>query len=67
MSNKEPVNLPFLWEFFPVEESRDKSIRWKWRAVTHSGKIAMQSKNSFENRTECTADAAAHGYRGTSQ
>ena len=60
----EPIRLPLRWDFTAVDDSADKTIRWKWRAFTHAGALAMESKDSFETLTECQADARLHGYRG---
>ena len=62
MSPIEPIRLPIRWEFFPAEDTRDKSIRWKWRAITQSGELVEQSMESFDTRTACEADAKAHGF-----
>jgi hypothetical protein len=61
MAPTEPIQLPFRWVFIPVEDPRDKSIRWKWRAMTQSGELAQES-GEFDTRTACEADAQAHGY-----
>jgi hypothetical protein len=58
----DPLRLPIRWEFIPFEDARDKSIRWKWRATTHSGELIKQSTDTFETRIACEADAKAHGY-----
>ena len=64
MAPTEQIRLPIRWEFIPIEDSRDKSIRWKWRATTQTGELVMQSIHSFETRTACEADAKANGYSG---
>ena len=64
MTTTDPINLPFRWEFVSVENPKDKAIRWKWRAFTQAGKMAMESDDAFETRTECVADAKDRGYRG---
>ena len=63
MSPTDPINLPFRWHFLPVESPVDKSIRWKWRALTYAGELVMESEDTFETRTECVADATQRGYR----
>ena len=64
MTTTDPINLPFLWYFDTVENPLDKSIRWKWRAMSQAGELVMESKETFETRTECIEDAKARGYRG---
>ena len=46
----------------PTTDERDRSVRWAWRAYTQTGKLAMQSSESFETLTECMDDARGHGY-----
>jgi|KBSMisStaDraftv2_1062788.scaffolds.fasta_scaffold10305_3 hypothetical protein len=65
MAPTDPIRLPLRWEFIPVEDKPGISIRWKWRATTQSGELAMQSLHSFETRTACEADAKVNGYSGT--
>ena len=62
MAPKERVTLPFRWQFMPALNPRDKSIRWLWRAYTQSGEVALESEESFENLTECMADARTQGF-----
>lgn len=62
MAPTDPIRLPFRWEFTPVTDARDGSVRWQWRAHTQTGQLAMQSAQSFETLTECMSDAQAHGY-----
>jgi len=64
MTTTDPINLPFLWYFDTVEYPLDKSIRWKWRAMSQAGELVMESKETFETRTECIEDAKARGYPG---
>jgi hypothetical protein len=64
MAPTDPIRLPIRWEFIPVEDPRDKSIRWRWRATTQSGELVEQSEDMFETRIACEADAEAHGYTG---
>jgi len=58
----ERVHLPFRWSFVPEQNPRDGSIRWRWRAFTHSGEVAMESDASFDTFTECMNDAKTRGY-----
>ena len=37
-------------------------MRWKWRAYTQTGKLAMESERAFETLTDCMEDAKAAGY-----
>ena len=37
-------------------------MRWKWRAYTQTGKLAMESERVFETLTDCMEDAKASGY-----
>ena len=46
----------------PVRYPRDGSIRWKWRAHSQSGGVAMSSDRTFETLTECMNDARKQGY-----
>jgi hypothetical protein len=64
MTTTDPLNLPFLWYFDAVVSPSDKSIHWKWRAMSQAGELVMQSNATFETRTECIEDAKARGYRG---
>ena len=61
MTNERP-HLPFRWSFIPEQNPRDGSIRWKWRAFTHTGEVAMASDGAFETFTECMNDAKTRGY-----
>jgi hypothetical protein len=54
--------LPLRWQFVPVENPADRSIGWKWRAYTQSGRLAMESTEGFETLTECMQDAEGAGY-----
>lgn len=46
----------------PVESPADRSVHWKWRAYTQSGKLALESSVTFETLTECMEDAKGYGY-----
>jgi len=61
VTNERP-HLPFRWSFIPEQNPRDGSIRWRWRAFTHSGEVAMESDASFDTFTECMNDAKTRGY-----
>ena len=43
----------------------DGSIRWQWKAYTHSGTLALQSDETFETLTDCMNDARKQGYGET--
>jgi len=45
-----------------LQNAKDGTIRWTWRAFTQGGTVAMESKSSFESFTECMNDAKAQGY-----
>ena len=62
MAPAEKIHLPFRWQFMPIEDLRDRSIRWKWRAYTQGGALVMESEVNFETLTECMTDAKARGY-----
>jgi hypothetical protein len=62
MAPTDRIQLPFRWEFVPVEDPRDRSVRWRWKAYTQAGTIALQSDVSFETLTECMDDARENGY-----
>jgi hypothetical protein len=59
----ERVYLPFRWEFVPIQNERDKSICWKWRAYAQSGVLVGESKETFDTITGCIDDARSQGYR----
>ena len=61
MAPREPFHT-LRWEFVPVTDPRDSSIRWKWRGYTQTGKLALESAEIFETLTECMDDAKEHGY-----
>ncbi|MEA3157467.1 MAG: hypothetical protein QOK44_5056 [Betaproteobacteria bacterium] len=44
------------WDFFA-----DKEGNWHWRSYRPAGAQA-ESRDSFESRTDCIADAMRHGY-----
>ena len=62
MAPTDRINLPLRWEFAPLKRVEDETIRWKWRAYTQSGKLAMQCEGEFDSLTECMGDAREHGY-----
>ena len=63
MAPKEPINLPFRWEFTPLPGDANGAVLWKWRAYGQTGKLVVESKLAFDTLTECKEDAAAAGYR----
>ncbi len=62
MVPKDPLHMPFRWEFIPVENPSDKSVRWTWRAYAQTGVVALESDKSFETLTDCMQDAKGAGY-----
>ena len=50
------------WEFGPDVAGADRSVSWRWRAYTQTGRLFAESKQSFETLTECVEDAKHHGY-----
>jgi hypothetical protein len=54
--------LPLRWQFVPLESPPDRAIRWKWRAFTQTGRLAMESDSAFETLSQCMDDARAAGY-----
>jgi hypothetical protein len=62
MAPPERIRLPFRWQFVPVEQKRDASVCWTWKAYTHTGELAMESDRSFETLTDCMDDARLRGY-----
>jgi hypothetical protein len=62
MSPTDKIRLPFRWDFFPIEDASDRSIRWRWRAYTYAGGVAMESHTAFDTLTECIDDAKENGY-----
>jgi hypothetical protein len=53
---------PLRWQFIPVQDANDRSVRWKWRGYTQTGSVALESEQSFESLSECMDDAKQHGY-----
>ncbi|MEA3153436.1 MAG: hypothetical protein QOK44_1025 [Betaproteobacteria bacterium] len=45
MAPTDRIRLPFRWQFVPVTDPRDGSVRWTWRAYTQSGSLAIESEN----------------------
>ena len=64
MAPTDRIHLPFRWQFIPSQHPGDGSIRWGWRAYTHTGEVALESKGSFETLTDCMDDARKQGYGG---
>ena len=64
MTSSDKIHLPLRWQFVPEQESRDGSVRWRWKAYTQAGALALQSGHSFETLTECMDDAREQGYGG---
>ncbi|HUQ24355.1 MAG TPA: hypothetical protein VM140_01705 [Burkholderiales bacterium] len=62
MAPTDRIQLPLRWQFFPEKDPRDGAVRWGWRAYTQTGKLAMQSDDTFETLTECMDDARTSGY-----
>ena len=58
----ERVHLPFRWSFIPEQSARDGSIRWRWRAFTQTGEVAMECDGPFDTFTDCMNDAKTRGY-----
>ena len=61
MAPGDDLRLPLRWEFSPIEGEHG-AILWRWRAYSHAGRLAMESKKNFETLTECIDDAKASGY-----
>ena len=64
MAPKDRLHLPFRWEFLPEKDARDGAVRWRWRAHTQSGALALESDRVFDSLTECQDDARTQGYAG---
>jgi hypothetical protein len=62
MAPRDKTHLLFRWEFVPIQNPLDGSIRWAWRAYTQTGTLVMESDCTFEGLTECIEDAKARGY-----
>jgi hypothetical protein len=62
MEPTDKIRLPLRWQFVPVPERADGSVRWSWRAYEQNGKPALQSAGSFETLSECIDDAKQRGY-----
>jgi hypothetical protein len=62
MAPTENIRLPFRWQFIPLEDERDGSVCWSWKAFTQTGDLALQSERSFDTLTDCMQDARQHGY-----
>ena len=63
MSPKEPISLPFRWEFSPAKSPKNGTILWKWHAYSHVGELAMESRFAFDTLTDCKVDATKSGYK----
>jgi hypothetical protein len=64
MAPSDKIQLPLRWQFVPEQERRDGLVRWRWKAYTQAGALAMQSASSFDTLTECMEDARERGYGG---
>jgi hypothetical protein len=64
MESSDKIQLPLRWQFQPEQDSRDGSVRWRWKAYTQAGALTLQSEHSFETLTECMDDAREQGYGG---
>jgi hypothetical protein len=64
MAPTDRIRLPLRWQFVPVPEPADGSVRWTWRAYEQSGRLALQSAVAFETLSECIDDAKTRGYGG---
>ena len=62
MAPAEKFRLPFRWQFIPVKDGKDGSVRWTWSAFTQTGEEALKSGDSFDTLTECIEDARSKGY-----
>jgi hypothetical protein len=62
LARNEPIQLPLRWQFVPVESPADRAIRWRWRAYTQSGALALESEGDFETLTQCMDAAKGAGY-----
>jgi len=62
MAPTDKIHLPFRWQFVPIQDAQDGSIRWAWRAYTQTGTLVMESERIFDGLTECMEDAKARGY-----
>jgi hypothetical protein len=63
MVSNDRIHLLLRWEFVPVQDKQDRTVRWTWRAHEQSGKLAMQSEKLFDSLIECVDDAKRHGGR----
>jgi hypothetical protein len=50
------------WQFVPVESPADRAIRWRWRAYSQNGTLALESEGDFETLTQCMDAAKSAGY-----
>ena len=62
MAPTDRFQLPLRWQFVPLEDPADRTIRWKWHAYTQGGRLALESNAIFETLTECMEDAKTAGY-----
>jgi hypothetical protein len=62
MARTDRFQLPLRWQFVPEESPADRAIRWRWRAYTQTGKLALESEGDFETLTQCMEAARAAGY-----
>ena len=62
MAPTDRIQLPFRWEFAPEENPADRSVRWRWKAYSQTGRLALQSASAFETLSQCMEDARENGY-----
>jgi len=43
-------------------QAAHNAVRWRWRAYTQTGQVAMESDETYETLTECMDDAKQRGY-----
>ena len=49
------------WHFHS-DKGRGGFLTWKWEAQDQSGRVVLESRESFEMLTRCLSHAAEHGY-----
>jgi hypothetical protein len=64
MASSDKIQLPLRWQFLPEREGSDGAVRWRWKAYTQAGALAMQSEAAFDTLTECMESARERGYGG---
>ncbi|WP_435550157.1 YegP family protein [Desulfobacterium sp. N47] len=47
------------WEFY-----KDAAGKWRWRRIAPNGKVVGSSSESYNNKSDCEANARRNGWKG---